>query len=60
MEYSTIVPMQVMGTQHLIERTYRESGHFQWVRETFINAIEAGATRIEYGIEWCGREPRRL
>ena len=47
-----ILPMKTAGTQHLIERTYRESGAFQWVRETYKNAEEAGATRIEFGIEW--------
>jgi hypothetical protein len=46
------LPMKTAGTQHLIERTYREGGLFQWVRETFINAVEAKATRVEYGIEW--------
>lgn len=45
-------PMKTAGTHHLIERTYRESGTFQWVRETHINAVESGATRIEFGIEW--------
>jgi hypothetical protein len=45
-------PMKTAGTQHFIERTYRESGTFQWVRETVVNAIEAGATRIHFGIEW--------
>lgn len=44
--------MQTSGTQHFVERAYRESGPFQWVRETLVNALEAGATRIEYGIEW--------
>jgi hypothetical protein len=44
--------MKTAGTQHLIERTYRESGTYQWVRETLKNALEAGATRVEYGIEW--------
>jgi hypothetical protein len=44
--------MQTAGTQHLIDRTYRESGQYQWVRETFLNAEEAGATRVELGIEW--------
>lgn len=57
-EYSTIVPMQVAGTEHLIDRIYRESGAHQWVRETFINAIEARATRIEFGIEWQAVESR--
>jgi len=44
--------MKTAGTQHFIERTYREGGTFQWVRETWLNAVEAGATRIEFGIEW--------
>lgn len=47
-----ILPMQTAGTPALIERTYRESGDFQWVRETLKNAIEANATRVEFGIEW--------
>jgi hypothetical protein len=44
--------MKTAGTQHLIERTYREGGTFQWVRETYLNAIEAAATKVEYGVEW--------
>lgn len=47
-----ILPMKTAGTQHLIERVYRESGDFQWARESLINAFEAGATRVEYGVEW--------
>jgi hypothetical protein len=47
-----VLPMKTAGTQHLIERTYREGGQFQWVRETMINAMEATATRVEYGVEW--------
>lgn len=47
-----VLPMKTAGTQHLIERTYREGGQFQWVRETMINAMEAKATRVEYGVEW--------
>jgi len=58
MNYATILPMQVAGTQHLIERTYRESGSFQWVRETYINAVQANATRIEFGVEWQAVENR--
>jgi hypothetical protein len=57
---SDFQPMTVAGTQHLIERTYRESGRFQCVRETVINAIEAGATRIEFGIEWQTVENRGI
>src|SRR5687768_13554489 len=46
------LPMKAAGTQHFIERTYRESGVFQWLRETWINAEEASASRIEFGVEW--------
>ncbi len=46
------LPMKTAGTEHLIERTYRESGRYQWVRETLANALEAGATKVEFGIEW--------
>ena len=49
---SRILPMRTAGTEHLIERTYREGGKFQWVRETYQNACEADAKRIEFGIEW--------
>ncbi|NOK16167.1 hypothetical protein [Corallococcus carmarthensis] len=44
--------MQSAGTQHFVERTYREGGVFQWARETLMNALEAGARHVEYGIEW--------
>ena len=56
--HTRILPMKTAGTQHLIDRTYRESGQFQWVRETFINAGEANSTLIEFGIEWQAVENR--
>jgi hypothetical protein len=46
------LPMGVSGIHNLIQRAYNESGPFQWVRETYINAVEAGATKVEYGTEW--------
>ena len=48
----SILEMKSAGIEHFIERTYREGGTFQWVRETLINSMEAQATRIEFGIEW--------
>ncbi len=51
-----ILPMQTAGTHHLIERAYRESSDFQWVRELVVNALEADATRVEFGIEWQAAE----
>src|SRR5262245_60077848 len=53
-----IQPMQTAGTHHFIERTYRESSQFQWVREALVNAIEAGANRVEFGIEWQAVEKK--
>lgn len=52
------LPMQTAGTQHLVDRTYRESGPYQWARETYINAVEAQATRVEFGIEWQAVEQK--
>ncbi len=44
--------MKVEGVEHLVDRTYRESGDYQWVRETLVNALEAGATRVDFDFEW--------
>lgn len=49
---SRILPMKTAGTQHFIERTYREGGTFQWVREAYKNSQEAAATKVRFGIEW--------
>lgn len=51
-----INPMKVDGVHNLVERAYRESGRMQFVREFYKNALEAGATRLEFGPEWCGVE----
>ncbi|MFN8173750.1 MAG: hypothetical protein U0T02_01625 [Solirubrobacteraceae bacterium] len=48
----SVLPMKAAGTQHFIERIHREGGAFQWVRETYVNALEAGATRVAFGVEW--------
>lgn len=47
-----IAPMSVSGVRFLVERAYRESGELQYLRELLINALEAGATRVEFGPEW--------
>jgi hypothetical protein len=50
-------PMRATGLHHFIERDYRDtSSPFQWARETAINALEAEASRILFGIEWQGVE----
>jgi hypothetical protein len=48
----SVTPMKASGIQHQVRRVYREGGEFQWVRETLINSLEAGATKVEFGIEW--------
>jgi hypothetical protein len=53
-------PILVQGAEHFVERNYREGGRFQWVRETLVNAIEAGATRVEFGTEWQGVRERGI
>lgn len=48
----SVTPMKASGIQHHVARVYREGGEYQWVRETFINSLEADATQILFGIEW--------
>lgn len=51
-----LLPMGVSNIPALIDRTYRESHPFQWVREAVINSTEADATRVHFGVEWQGVE----
>lgn len=44
--------MRATGIHHQVDRVYRESGAHQWVRETYINVLQAAGTRSEFGIEW--------
>ncbi len=43
--------MVACGIEHIVNRTYNTSGAFQWARETCVNAIEAGATHIQFGFD---------
>lgn len=45
-------PIKAVGIQNIIRRTYQESGPFQWARELLQNSLEAGATRVTFGVEW--------
>ena len=36
----------------IVDHLYGDTAPLQWVRETYANLIEAGATRGHYGIEW--------
>lgn len=46
--------MGVGEIHHLIDRVYRESNPLQFLRELCVNSLEAGATRVEFGVEWQG------
>lgn len=54
----SVTPMAASGIQHQVNRVYREGGAHQWVRETYLNSIEANATKIEFGIEWQAVEEK--
>lgn len=47
-------PMSLLNARALVDRTYNEAGRFQWAREAAVNAVEAGATRIQFGLDWNG------
>jgi Histidine kinase-, DNA gyrase B-, and HSP90-like ATPase len=52
--------MKAKGVEHLVERAYREGGRYQWLRETVVNSLEAGATRIEFSTEWQAVQSRGI
>lgn len=41
----------------IIERSYREGDHLQFLRELKQNGIEAGATKIQFGAHWQSADP---
>jgi len=47
-----LVGLVATGLHNIIDRIFRETGPYQWLRELFQNSCEAGATRILVGIEW--------
>jgi hypothetical protein len=53
-----LIPMSATNLRALVDRTYRESHPFQWVREALINAKQAGATKVYFGVEWQGVETK--
>ena len=44
--------LQYKEVQHFINRAYNECQTFQWAREVLKNSVEAGATRIHFGVEF--------
>lgn len=50
----SIEPMKTRRVGPFVDRYYRETSRFQWARELAVNAIEAGASRIDFSVEWQG------
>lgn len=42
----------IIGASDWVKRMYEACGQYQWAREFLQNSIEAGATRVEFGVEW--------
>jgi hypothetical protein len=44
--------LAIVGASHFVNRMFEACGNYQWAREFLKNSIEAGATKVEFGIEW--------
>lgn len=44
--------IEITGASAFVRRMYEACGKYQWARELLKNSGEAGATRVEFGIEW--------
>ncbi len=44
--------LSITGASHFVNRMFEACGPFQWARELLRNSLEAGATRIDFGVEW--------
>src|SRR5262249_25691450 len=44
--------LAIIGASHFVNRMFEACGNYQWAREFLRNSLEAGATRVEFGIEW--------
>jgi hypothetical protein len=52
--------LKITGASHFVNRMFEAAGNYQWAREFLKNAIEAGATRVEFGIEWQAVEKKGI
>jgi hypothetical protein len=44
--------VEIEGASTFTKRFFSECGQFQWAREFLQNSVEAGATKVEFGLEW--------
>ena len=47
-----IMKLAITGASHFVNRMFEACGQYQWAREVLKNSLEAGATQVEFGIEW--------
>jgi hypothetical protein len=48
--------LNIVGASNFVTRFFEACGPYQWAREFLRNSEEAGATRVEFGIEWQAAE----
>src|SRR5271170_857080 len=44
--------LNIVGASHFVNRMFEACGNYQWAREFLKNSVEAGTSKIEFGIEW--------
>jgi hypothetical protein len=44
--------LAITGASHFVNRMFEACGSYQWAREFLKNSIEAGAKKVEFGVEW--------
>jgi hypothetical protein len=50
--------LAIIGASHFVNRMFEACGNYQWAREFLKNSLEAGATKVELGIEWQAVEKK--
>jgi hypothetical protein len=44
--------VNITGASNFVNRMFEACGPYQWAREFLKNSLEAGATKVKFGIEW--------
>lgn len=55
---SNRITVDTQSVPHLIHQAYMAGGPYQWVREGLVNALQAEATWVKFGIEKSGIKSR--
>jgi hypothetical protein len=50
------VKLRITNASKFTDRFFDAAGPYQWARECLVNAVEAGAKNVHFGIEWEGVE----